>query len=515
MTSLDDKTREELYHVQSLIDSGLLRSASVSPVTAELVRLIQRFGMSASSPRSPRTPASVSVNQTLPPTVVSSIKLAVIVFFAKDENLEKFDDETVSMSLTILPNQTMEQLKREIDMKQTYRPHLKVYRIENFRTGTKCYLFDSVTVASFGLMDGDKIHVVCLPQKSSESITLESTVYRLDGINSAGSRNDLEVLIAAIHYFLLNKSFICIYEQPNSVPGFAPSLRDLPKETFLPENWNSTSDGIIRILYKHSLKAGKIFQLMCKSSGGNQVLNVVFQEKKGNSLTIDLNITDFYVQNNGVDARNLINLQTLEDMVQTKIHNFISPPLSLQNPNLTSTSSSSYPSYPNLTQSPSTHLPTSYTPNYNNNNNNTNNINHHLYNPSNPISIGSNDLDPFGSIYIGPSSSTASTGNVRIGPYGSNQMGPDHPIFSQPSPSPSYHPVNSNYPYPPFAIPQPRYDPTGPVLGPHTDINNNTERNTEGDPFFYGPDGRPVLGGRGRILPGEPGPDHMRPPTWH
>jgi len=153
------------------------------------------------------------------------MKLAVIVFFAKDENLEKFDDETVSLSLIVLPNQTMEHLKREIDMKQTYRPNLKVYRIENFRTGTKCYVFDSVTVASFGLLDGDKIHVVCLPQKITAPTTLESTVYSLEGISTAGSRNDFEVLIAAIHYFLLDNSFICVYEQPNSVPGFAPSLR--------------------------------------------------------------------------------------------------------------------------------------------------------------------------------------------------------------------------------------------------------------------------------------------------
>jgi hypothetical protein len=60
---------------------------------------------------------------------------------------------------------------------------------------------------------------------------------------------------------------------------------------------------------------------------------------------------------------------------------------------------------------------------------------------------------------------------------------------------------------PGFDIPQPRFDPYGPVVGPHRGID-------------FGMEGRGRGRGRGRFpnnanfFPGEPNPDHLKPPGW-
>jgi len=119
-----------------------------------------------------------------------------------------------------------------------------------------------------------------------------------------------------------------------------------------------------------------------------------------------------------------------------------------------------------------------------------------VFNPPNPISVGISDIDPFGPIRMGPS---ASPGSARIGPNAGNLMGPDHPIFFN---SPPYNSNNHpNSPFSPFSLPHPRYDPTGPVLGPHTDINsNNGDRNAEGEQYYIGADGIPRMGTLYKLL---------------
>ena len=67
-------------------------------------------------------------------------------------------------------------------------------------------------------------------------------------------------------------------------------------------------------------------------------------------------------------------------------------------------------------------------------------------------------------------------------------------------------------------LPQPRFDPFGPVLGPNQDIGGAGAGNVGVDGR-----GRRIIdprGGRGRggrgygNFPGEPNPDHMKPPGW-
>lgn len=55
--------------------------------------------------------------------------------------------------------------------------------------------------------------------------------------------NSEELLFLFLHNLLLRNGFICIYEIPSSVPGFAPSLKELPLNRLVPDGWNARNDG--------------------------------------------------------------------------------------------------------------------------------------------------------------------------------------------------------------------------------------------------------------------------------
>lgn len=112
-----------------------------------------------------------------------------------------------------------------------------------------------------------------------------------------------------------------------------------------------------------------------------------------------------------------------------------------------------------------------------------------------PYNVGRSDLDPAGA-FVEPSS--------RVGPFhipgsvGSGSLvGPGHPMFADPNFPPSFgdegqFPGYGNIP----GLPEPRFDPYGPITGPH------------------GPDVGNIGVGRGSRVrqPGEPDPDHLPPP---
>ena len=140
--------------------------------------------------------------------------------------------------------------------------------------------------------------------------------------------------------------------------------------------------------------------------------------------------------------------------------------------------------------------------------------------------------------------STTGVGGIGIGGVGGNLVGPNHPLFDIDRPYFSGDPHGGGMFDPRtgggiggggLAIPSPRYDPIGPVVGPvgpDFDINYNDDsienqfgigtgvarmdrRNGSGRGRGIGPGGRGGIGsGRGNLFPGEPNYDHMKPPGW-
>lgn len=117
-----------------------------------------------------------------------------------------------------------------------------------------------------------------------------------------------------------------------------------------------------------------------------------------------------------------------------------------------------------------------------------------------------------------------------------SQVGPDHPLFNpqgrgQGNGYPDNNPNNPNNPYinedpqyfdplrgpsvPGWApgLPRPRFDPFGPIPGSNPLANFGPNGGGRGGMGGRGGRGD-GLGGRGgqRLFPGEPNPDHLRPP---
>lgn len=188
-----------------------------------------------------------------------------------------------------------------------------------------------------------------------------------------------------------------------------------------------------------------------------------------------------------------------------------------------------------------------YSSQQNNNNNNNNRIHfetnttYDRYNTHKPkIAVGNADLDPFPTgIWIGPHSSSSSDSSSSrmpnpLGPLPGTGcfVGPDHPIFQKEEYGHDDDDDNDDYNrkpsifdnIPPQYLPQPRFDPFGPVLGPNSDFSVGNVGVDGRGRRLGGRDGRsgsrsgsrggPLYPSRGGSFPGEPNPDHLKPPGW-
>jgi len=67
---------------------------------------------------------------------------------------------------------------------------------------------------------------------------------------------------------MIDEHFIPVVELPNTVAGFSPSIKELPKGSFIPPDWNKDRFAAV-FMYKHKLMPGKHFVLalvgMCVS----------------------------------------------------------------------------------------------------------------------------------------------------------------------------------------------------------------------------------------------------------
>jgi len=180
-----------------------------------------------------------------------------------------------------------------------------------------------------------------------------------------------------------------------------------------------------------------------------------------------------------------------------------------------------------------------YSSQQNNNNNNRihfeSNTTYDRYNAHKPkIAVGNADLDPFPTgIWIGPQSSSSDIGSSSrmpnpLGPLPGTGcfVGPDHPMFQKEEyghddDDDDYNRKPSIFDnIPPQYLPQPRFDPFGPVLGPNSDFSvgnvgvDGRGRRVGGRGGRSGSRGGSLYPSRGGSFPGEPNPDHLKPPGW-
>lgn len=287
--------------------------------------------------------------------------------------------------------------------------------------------------------------------------------------------NPLEALILGIHSLFLESSFTNLTRVPSTVPGFAPSIREVNPSKFIPDQWESTvvSEGL---LYKHPT-ARSPFQLIIGRPIVNEaVINLSQKNKVLCEMTVNvaslIDITKFSQESLGSSTslspyQFFSNLEHLKDTIVSPLiattREDLSIPTSMMAPDR---SIEAAPRREPEIQRPEGLAPPLRVP---------------------PISVGgvgSSDLNPAGvpDFDHRPQAFPSPEG-------GGSLVGPGHPLFGG-DPS-GLRDRDPGYPAFPRA-PQPRFDPYGPVPGAN------------------GPDFGPGI--PGRPFPGEPEPDHLKPP---
>lgn len=364
------------------------------------------------------------------------------------------------------------------------------------RTGLSHPCTHSHTIASCGLMNKDCIQLVDSTENSTSSTTdtkngqtdacsNESLPEFMQPLVQSGVYpcSQLEAIAMACHSIILREGFICICDRVDDQPvvaGFAPPLSELPKGAFLPPNWRKDKDAIV-ILYKNKALSGKQFKLMCAFIS-EAVVAMSFTVKGGNSGPngVNINTAEHCATSSDISSQRFPihsvyrNPSSLQSIVRGVIRQVLSPEA-----NATPADSGpavlpqQYQSIPSLTpaRAPDTGA-------------------HPLYGygrGSTGMGVGRGDMEPpFPGMR--PSIPTPSSGSV---------VGPDHPMFW----GGSHVQGEGRDPFVPGFGPGahvPRYDPIHPTPGVPMGGRNYVGGRT----------------GRGRTVPGEPAPDHLRPPQY-
>lgn len=148
--------------------------------------------------------------------------------------------------------------------------------------------------------------------------------------------NSFQKLSALIHSIFIDYQFINIFEEPSNVPGFAPSLRDLPPNQFISKDWIKEPN-LIYLQYRMKGKPGQFFYLTIQSSlstlsstssssssmntSEDEEILVTFTQKKGKTNTLKF-LSNLYYDNITKKYKEE-NLEELIEMIEKLIQSVV------------------------------------------------------------------------------------------------------------------------------------------------------------------------------------------------
>lgn len=136
------------------------------------------------------------------------------------------------------------------------------------RTGAELAHGSEVSLVATGLADMDAVHVRLPHQPQPKPQVLAQTpaaqpesslALRLQPFGIVPD-SPLQALFLALHCSVLDLGFNCVAPEINSVPGFAPSLRELCRDRLVPEDW-AASPKAFSTTYRMRDKPSKMFSL--------------------------------------------------------------------------------------------------------------------------------------------------------------------------------------------------------------------------------------------------------------
>ena len=340
-----------------------------------------------------------------------------------------------------------------------------------------------------------------LVDEANANPTGRSATLRRWNISAVRPGSPFEAVVLAAHCMVLDYGFVALEEMKSSTPGFAPPIRELPTIKLIADAWCSAtraSPPSCTLMYKQ-LSSKKRFVLSFALAPESQtVIRVSLGEKNGEAHTTTVDMALQVRQDaSGADTAEALfaNLSDLEGTVRSLLASCgVMPQLAAAAAEASSMDTDTSGaigvfSEPGMASRRSGQGGQGQDP-------------HGLrpifaeaeprINPRIDPRVGTGDLNPFA-----PSDPR---GSQPFGPGSGSLVGPDHPIFGIPP-----QPRDPGYPN----LPQPRFDPYGPVTGPHGPDVGNVGYDPRYPPGAGG--GRGAAGGRGRV-PGEPDPDHLKPP---
>ncbi len=268
-----------------------------------------------------------------------------------------------------------------------------------------------------------------------------------------------EALTLGVHCLMIENNFTNLVEIPSTVPGFAPSIRNVSPEKFVPDQWatSSISQGL---LYKHPKIKAPVSILYKDSEKGE--IHIAVSHKDKAILEIKLELSSLVHTSALTGEPSVVTPMALFSDVERLRKQTIAPILeSISHAMGEDLFAAPFSARPPSVPGPA---PALFAP------------------PPRSMRVGESDLNPAGV----PDFDRRPQIIDPLG--GGNLVGPGHPLFG--GGSSGLDRRDPGYPAFPRA-PQPRFDPYGPVPG------------ANGPDFGQGP---------GRVPCGEPEPDHLKPP---
>jgi hypothetical protein len=244
----------------------------------------------------------------------------------------RFHDGITCTVHNISPVITFEHLK--LLVKDAYESNVNIEKFTSLDKKNE-YIIDKQTISSCGIKNNDILNVESSSRFSNTSsssprnLSLSSTQSSKNKSNISTKSNEVtagnskvnapdtspfsvvsganrimnsnvypetatQALFLLLHSFMIEEGFISITLDARSVPGFAPALRELPKDKFIPDNvFNDDSNMLL--LYKHKGKPGKQYTLLLKSdtSGFDDRVILTISQNKGDKHDFTLFISKF------------------------------------------------------------------------------------------------------------------------------------------------------------------------------------------------------------------------------
>mmetsp|Transcript_12663 Transcript_12663/g.28113 ORF Transcript_12663/g.28113 Transcript_12663/m.28113 type:complete len:359 (+) Transcript_12663:98-1174(+) len=294
MSSTSEELTRELHLLRGLTNSSIRPGSVVHGKLSSLIDEVSVLQAQQSTAVPDKSPGG-------------SINVSVVI---------KHAAYTTPKTISMLSSTSLATLRGYIEA--TDGPKFEIERLLVRRTGKAWCDFDVKTVAQCEIKDGDQLLADC---KSAVENLNPTGLERLSD-SRIGASNAFELVALALHCFMLDEAFVAVVELANATPGFAPSLKEVPRTALLANTWNADPSAT-NFLYKHKAKPGKQFLLSCVAMEDSVIATL--SQRGGVSSSTELNLSSY--ASTDLRPTNIEELQaTLRSLVHVLIPSQMVPP---------------------------------------------------------------------------------------------------------------------------------------------------------------------------------------------